>query len=459
MTEILIPSVVFFLWTFFSCLYVHRFKKHQLSQRSKKGSFWGNQYIFDAIAPVFPTLGILCTALGITIGIWSFNTNDIQSSIPQLLRGLRLAFIATIVGIVGLIVFQKWVAIVQKAIDEDPNRPKRQTDELSVLSELSFAVNNLKEENKKNFDRLIQSLSFDLEQRVGQKLTSLEQGMRASSATIVDELSYLRKEQFQTAEKANNNTDQIIKAMRENQVLISRKFDEFSELLSKNNTEALVEVMKHTTEQFNAQMSDLINRLVQENFRELNSSVQSMNAWQKENKEQIRSLTDNFQRTTEMFTISAATLKEVATSTQELVQDEGKLGQIVNELRRILIEDGKFQEITNKLVSTIDTLSETTESFEETTVKLNDWIRNEKNFKDAAEILIVKLEEFRDLNGNVWDGYRREMKQAVSIIRETSARLGADLENINAEFYERLNDTLNNLDQCIQRLMTPNNRG
>lgn len=483
MTELLIPSIVFFIWTIFSWVYIRQFKRNQLSQSSNKASFWGNQYIFDAIPPVFPTLGILCTALGITIGIWSFNTEDIQGSIPQLLKGLRLAFIATIAGIVGLIIFQKWIAIVQKRIDDDPNRPKRQTDELSALSELSFSISNLKDENKQQFDRLISSISSDLEQKVSQKLSALEreilnlkdqnkelpgiiksvnssneQVIKDTSASLVEELSYLRKEQFTTAEKANKNTDQIIKAMSENNKLISKKFDEFSELLSKNNTEALVEVMKHTTEQFNAQMSELINRLVQENFQELNNSVQAMNNWQKENKEQIKSLTDNFQRTTEMFTVSASTLKEVASNTQQLVQDDGKLGQIVKELRKILIEDGKFQEITNKLTTTINTLSETTDSFDETTVKLNDWIQNEKNFKDAADILIVKLEEFRDLNGNVWDGYRREMQKSVSIIKETSTRLGQDLENINAEFYERLNDTLNNLDQCIQRFITPNRR-
>ena len=80
--------------------------------------------------------------------------------------------------------------------------------------------------------------------------------------------------------------------MTDNNKFIVKKFDEFSELMSKNNTEALVDVMKNVTEQFNKQMSELINRLVQENFAELNKSVQSMNDWQKENKDQIKKLTD-----------------------------------------------------------------------------------------------------------------------------------------------------------------------
>ena len=70
-----------------------------------------------------------------------------------------------------------------------------------------------------------------------------------------------------------------------------------------------------------------------------------------------------------------------------------------------------------------------------------------------AQIIITKLEEFRDLNGGVWDTYREELNKSIGIIKGTSERLGNDLDNINAEFYERLNDTFTNLDLLIQRFI------
>jgi len=457
MNDLLIPAIIFIVWTVFSVIYITRFKRYQLKGSTGR-NFWNNEYIFDAIPPVFPTLGIFCTALGITIGIWDFNINDIQNSIPLLLKGLKLAFIATMAGIIGLIIFQKYIAIVQKEIDEDPNRPKRQTDELSAIGELTFAVHEIKTDNEKQIEKLIRSFGNDLENKVASKLNSLEKEIINGKIEITEQLKFLRDEQKATSEKANKNTDEIIRAMGENNKLTTKKFDEFSELLKKNNTEALVEVMKNATEQFNSQMSELINRLVKENFSELNNSVKSLNDWQKQNKEQIQKLTEQFQKTTEMFNISAITLKEVAVNTKALTEDNSKLSQIVKELNRVMIEDGKFQEITTKLVSTIETLENTTESFDETTSKLNDWVKTEKNFKEAALILITKLEEFRDLNGDVWEKYRNEMTKAVTIVKETSTRLGEDLENINAEFYERLNETLQNLDQCIQRFVPTNGR-
>lgn len=483
MNELLIATIIFGLWTVFSIIFILKFKHYQTTATADKKSFWNNSYIFESIPPVFPTLGIFCTALGITFGLSGFNTEKIQESLPTLLEGLRLAFFATMAGIIGLIVFQKINAIIQKQIDDDPNRPVKQTDELSAIAALTFEVKELKNDNQKQIGKLIQSIGAELETKVSAQLSNLEKSIVSLQKTsltnqektdvglelinkttsdsnygIMTELGKINKLQTALGEKANKNTDEIIKAMSENNKLTSKKFDEFSELLRKNNTEALVEVMKKATEQFNEQMSELINRLVKENFAELNNSVKSLNDWQKQNKEQVQKLTEQFQKTTEMFTISATTLKQVAENTKSLTDDDSKLSQLVAELKRVMIEDGKFQEITNKLTKTIETLENTTEIFDETTSKLNEWVKTEKNFKEAAQILINKLEEFRDFNGDVWDKYRKEMNKAVSIVKETSTRLGGDLENINSEFYERLNDTLTNLDQCIQRFVPTNRR-
>jgi chromosome segregation ATPase len=476
MIELIIAGIIFGLWTAFSIVFIKKYKHYQTSKVADKKSFWNNSYIFDSIPPVFPTLGIFCTALGITFGLSGFNTERIQESLPTLLDGLRLAFFATMAGIIGLIIFQKIVAVIQKQIDDDPNRPSKQTDELSALASLTYEVKELKKENQEQIEKLITSIATNLENKVSSKLTNLEKtanenqkwttegisqliiAVTLSRTELTDQLNNLREEQKTTSEKANKNTDEIIKAMSDNNKLTTKKFDEFSELLRKNNTEALVEVMKKATEQFNEQMSELINRLVKENFAELNNSVKSLNDWQKQNKEHVQKLTEHFQQTTEMFTISATTLKQVADNTKSLTDDDSKLSQLVDELRRVMIEDGKFQEITNNLTTTIETLESTTISFDETTSKLNEWVKTEKNFKEAALILIAKLEEFRDFNGDVWDKYRKEMNKAVSIVKETSTRLGGDLENINSEFYERLNDTLTNLDQCIQRFIPTNRR-
>lgn len=55
-----------------------------------------------------------------------------------------------------------------------------------------------------------------------------------------------------------SEVDEIEEKMKETNNLLVGKFDEFSELLKKSNTEALVDVMKSVTEEFQKQMNSLI---------------------------------------------------------------------------------------------------------------------------------------------------------------------------------------------------------
>ncbi|MEZ4939177.1 MAG: hypothetical protein R2799_16450 [Crocinitomicaceae bacterium] len=118
--------------------------------------------------------------------------------------------------------------------------------------------------------------------------------------------------------------------MQKNNSLIANKFDEFAVLLSKNNTEALVNVMKKATEEFNSQMSSLIEKLVQENFKELNNSVNRMNEWQKDNKEMIASLTNQFTKVSSDFEIASTSITDIAQNTTLLTNENSHLFKTYN---------------------------------------------------------------------------------------------------------------------------------
>lgn len=469
--ELIVPGVLFLVALAFAWIFIKRFKKRQLSETSEesKDAFWNNQYIFDSLPSIFPTLGILCTAIGITVGIWSFDAADIQNSIPQLLGGLKLAFLATIGGIVFLLIFQKVTAYVQKKIDHAPNKPRIKTDELTALAAIQMAIEKFHHDNNTSLSRLEKSIHTNLEEHLSRKIEGIQtefsefrkeqrmivQGLSTLNDSMAKEIEYLRKEQFDIGEKANRNSDAIVKTMNENSKVINSRFSEFSELLRKNNTEALVDVMTSVTQQFNSQMEQLIGRLFKENFEELNNSVKTLNDWQIQNKVQVKQLNENYQHTTETFTITAEKVTALVRNVQELTGEQGKLTNLIKELDKVMISDQKFTQITDAVSSSVVKLESATDSFDETTNKLNDWVQTERNFKEAAVVLINELKEFRNLNGSVWDNYRAEMQKSVGIIKETSRSLDANLKNINQEFYERLNDTLTNLDECIQRTLIP----
>lgn len=244
--------------------------------------------------------------------------------------------------------------------------------------------------------------------------------------------------------------------MDETNNLLSQKFEEFSTLLKKSNTEALVEVMKKVTEEFQKQMNSLINKLIQENFEELNRSVEKLNAWQQENKEMITSLTKQYKDMALSFENTSSILNNVTKNTKLLVSDGGKLDKIISSLNKVLIEDKKFIEISTKLSETADLTKHNMEQFDTSTKVLNDWVRKQRNFVEGVQILIEKLEELnkiRNYNEQFWQSTKRSLEEGVGYIAQGSKTLNSQLTELDRQFYARLSTTLAELDACIQAMV------
>ncbi|MBK7113716.1 MAG: hypothetical protein IPH60_14880 [Flavobacteriales bacterium] len=94
----------------------------------------------------------------------------------------------------------------------------------------------------------------------------------------------MREEQRAIGTETGGRVDQIRETVMSSQELIARKFDEFTSLMEKSNTEALVKAIENVIGGFNDKLTELIDRLVRENFEELNRSVKSLNDWQRENR-------------------------------------------------------------------------------------------------------------------------------------------------------------------------------
>jgi len=169
MLELFIAIVLFSAWTIFAVQYYRSYRKPYNNSRHK--NLWRNEYVFDTIPSVFPTLGIFCTALGITMGLSTFNVDDIQGSIPELLKGLRIAFFATMAGIIGLIVFQKWNGLIQNRIDDDPTRPSKVSGELEAIQLLRATV----EEAKKSNDKFLTEISVKLDEKLGNEIAVMKE--------------------------------------------------------------------------------------------------------------------------------------------------------------------------------------------------------------------------------------------------------------------------------------------
>lgn len=483
--------VLFVGWTLFSIYYIVKLWKTKNTSKY-------NPYIYSSIPSVFTTLGVLGTFSGIFFGLQDFDVEQIDKSIPILLKGMKTAFSTSIIGIVLSLVFRPLTQKVLRLVEL--KEPPKQTSELSALSEMIYVLKNIREESNTNFDKLNSSLIGESDTSIstqfiklrnqvsdGQTLSDTHNklliniqdalvGTEKSSlltqfeklrAKFSDSISEYKNQKAILGDISNainseddNSLSSQMKQIRiesiENNNSIKTKFNEFGELLKKNNTEALVDVMKKSTELFNTQMGDLIEKLVQENFNELNNSVQNLNHWQKENKEMISTLTSQFINITNEFGVASISIKEITDNTSKLTSENSNLTSLIKELQKVMIDDTKFQEITTKLVSVSELVMENIEAFDETTNKLNSWVQKEHSVKQSVDILISKLheiEEIRDVNGAFWKETKKQMNEGVGIIADSSRELRRNLDGISIEFTGQLTETLTSLDELIQRLV------
>ena len=210
--------------------------------------------------------------------------------------------------------------------------------------------------------------------------------------------------------------------------------------------------MKRVTEEFQTQMNALISKLVQENFDQLNHSVEKLNKWQEENKEMIASLTKQYRQMADNFENTSHSLANVKKDTKDLVSEGGRLDQLVRALNEVIIQDKKFKAISADLCKTADLSKTNMESFDQSTRKLNEWVKNQRNFTDSVAVLIKKLDELNEMRNyasTFWKETKTGMNDAVGLIKNGSKQLNQQLTNLDQQFYARLGTTLAQLDACI----------
>lgn len=281
------------------------------------------------------------------------------------------------------------------------------------------------------------------------ELNSIVEGIASCQSGIEDEVKSL-------GTKLHDEVVEIEDKMESTNKLLDAKFTEFTDLLQKSNTEALVEVMKKVTEEFQKQMNDLISRLVKENFDQLNKSVESLNKWQMENKEMIQSLTEQYKSMEKDFESTSTTLVNVGKDTKALVSDGSQLRKIVTALNAVMVEDKRFIEIATNLNAAAELNKTSMTEFKDAQSSLNEWVKKQRNFVETVQVLMKQLEDIAKINDysqEFWKETRAGMNDSLAIIQDGSKSLIEQIRNLDGHFYTRLNATLANLDQCIQKMI------
>lgn len=464
-----------------------------------KGQLNDHRRIVDLIPPALSTWGVLGTFIGIAMGLSEFNTQDIDASIPKLLEGMKTAFFTSLAGMGTSLILQFIIskisdkstkvsdievasgkiveamdAMKKSFVDQASKQDQNQVNFFKTANPLIQSMND----NLTNLANDISSLTLSV-QAISSELTQLkdantESNKRLDAITqntsplksidtnigeITDATSGLVSGQSEMLEdvkglgtRLHDEVMDIEEQMTKTNGMLREKFDEFSELLKKSNTEALVEVMKGVTEEFEKQMNALISRLVQENFQKLNESVERLNTWQLENKEMIKSLTTQYKEMTEQFEGTSDVLSAVGKDTKSLVSDGSKLSQIVEALDTVMVQDEKFKQVTQNLTLAVESAKDANVEFKDNAQNLTKWVLKQKDFAEAVAVLMKKLEDINKINDysdKFWAETKKGMNDSVQVLKNGSRDLQQQINGLDQSFYSRLSATLGELDNLI----------
>ncbi|WP_444912676.1 MotA/TolQ/ExbB proton channel family protein [Microbulbifer sp. PAAF003] len=201
-------------------------------------------------------LGILGTFIGIIIGIYGFDLNDIDTSISELMQGLETAFMTSILGLFLSLILRTIFQIFTKE-----HAPKATADD--ILQAINGQREDLAKFQRQISDEVLQSLTAVVEKfnsglnaQMGENLQQFTQQLEAVSPA----LQALIDQHQQHAELATIYRDQTatllneINGAQENLLLLHQRITELPEIF--NVIPTLVEQQRNHAEQISIMLNE-----------------------------------------------------------------------------------------------------------------------------------------------------------------------------------------------------------
>lgn len=227
------------------------------------------------------TMGIVGTFVGILISLSNFDVENISTTIPQLIGGLKLAFLTSVAGIGTALVtslFPRFYLIKPDVVDENLS----DTELLRAIhGELLKLNSNIAGDNDTTLITQIQK-------------------MRTS---IVDKQDELKK-----------------------------AFDEFATQMAKNNIEQLIEAINKVMEDFNTKINDQLGQ----SFKELSDSVRSLVEWQHNYVATVQAATEALGAAQESLRNSSDSLSNTSEKVSEIAENNKNISELNQELKVVV---------------------------------------------------------------------------------------------------------------------------
>ena len=391
--------------------------------------YWTKKNIHHNFTGYTPTLmtslGILGTFLGIVIGLLAFDVKNIDGSIESLLSGLKIAFITSVIGISGSIIFKFLINanIITPKLNEEIEK-----DDISIND-----LYNIMNKQNENLIKLQNSLSDNQDSSIIGQIKLLRSDLSDNSKKSNESLTTVN-ESLSSILEINKYQKDSFNAFQSNLWI---KLQEFAEMLSKSATEQVIEALNNVIKDFNQKLTEQFG----ENFKELNNAVIKLVQWQEEYKEQLVQMKDQFQLTVTSMDGMEKSIGEISIHSKSIPESMSNLEQVINTNQFQVEELNKhleaFKDMRDKAVEAVPQIKEQIQ----TTIK---------GFESASNELMNSVTSSTDKISNTLVQNAEDFGKNVSQTNAALVQSSDTLTSSSTEIKEQLEATILDLNKHVR---------
>ena len=406
----------------------------------------GTRFVENA-PTLMTSMGIIGTFLGIVIGLIGFDVNQIDASIPVLLEGLKTAFLTSVAGMIGAVIF-KWLDACWLAGRREPEGAAEEVSPGQILKALN--------DSNEHLISVRDALAKD------------------SDSSLVGVVQRMRSD---LSDRANDER-------RDREAFQAKLFSEmqnFADLLSKSATEAVIEALKGVIQDFNKNLTEQFG----DNFKRLDESVQKLVTWQQQYMVQLEAMSAQYGEGVKAIDATRESVQTISERTAEIPNHMSALQDVVmtnqhqiQELQRHLEAFVTMRDKATEAIPTIDKhLNEVGENLSNAA---NDMklvmLEGATSFKDSVQQTNTAMQSLasemqgqsqqvsdtlKDAAVTLETSSRQAMTEVESGISDTMTSIRATLERtteeLNSEINKSINRSLNVSEQQIEEATTKTN--
>ena len=420
----------------------------------------------SVLGNIASTIGVLGTFVGISIGLWKFNPNDITSSVPLLLSGMKIAFATSIIGMAASI-FMKYIAL--------KNEDEENIDDIMELFNTMIAesrnVNNTLIENQKQTENVLNKVSEiwashqeNLTVELKSEILNLNNNIISKQEELIGEFKKLG-ECFTLLNSGVNNLltwqenykETIENTTKELETVIQtiHNADESIESISKNaslikeNNENLSEVLKEINKTQNVIMESNksiieISNTAKESIPQINEHFTNIDNRTKESTAYLQTLISENLNNIKSY-LEKITEDVLSKTTQSIYENNRQFKYEISEhisQCKMLIYSLKdlIPDINEHLLST-------QKRFNKTLIHFNEEVQNsfkENTYEINKQVQLLK-ENTANINNTLDDTISLSTKRLENITVATSNQIktmAEEMEKLCVRKIEKLDNTL-----------------